>query len=335
MTGQPFNISNIFEFKWYAQIYFRDHTSSFPHATRQHGRCLGPADNTGTTMSQWVLNGQGNIIPHQTLRKLKLSERISQIEINKRKGFDECIKKIHGDSINLPPKPTGKNDTYPHDNDMEDHTMPDADTFPDYGKYINSEVLLSKDGEYIMAAKVTQRSRDDDGKIQGSHNPNPILDTRVYDVMLAIHQYAANIIAENIYSNVDNKGHQHMLLDCILDHRTITKDNAFIETSTDKKHHRNTTKGWYFQVQWKDASTDWISLKELKESNPVQVTDYCTKQKIDDKPALAWWVPYTLQKKVQIISAVNQHTKKTTHKYGVQVPSSLCDAYKLDVQNNN
>ena len=342
MTGQPLDISNICEFKWYEWIYFRDHTSSFPHASEQLGRCLGPADNAGTAMSQWVLNRQGNIIPRQTLRKLTSSEMISEIEINKRKEFDECIKKRHGDSVNPPPKPNEDDENYPHDNDMEDHTMPDADTFPDYDEYINNDVLLPKDGEHMMAAKVLQRSRDNDGKIQGSHNPNPILDTRIYDVMFpdgAVHQYAANIIAENIYNNVDNEGHQHMLLDCILDHRTdgraITKDNAFIETSTGRKHRRKTTKGWYFQVQWKDGSTDWIALKDLKESNPVQVADYCTRRRIDEEPALAWWVPYTLRKKVQIISAVNQRSKKTTHKYGVKVPSSLRDAYKLDAENNN
>ena len=49
---------------------------------------------------------------------------------------------------------------------MDHHTMSDADTFPDYDKYINSEVLLPKDGEHTLAAKVIQRTRNDNGKIQ-------------------------------------------------------------------------------------------------------------------------------------------------------------------------
>ena len=76
-------------------------------------------------------------------------------------------------------------------------------------------------------------------------------------------------------------------------------------------------------------------MKELKESNPVQLAEYCVNNKIDDEPAMAWWVPYTLKKKVHIVSAINQRVKKTTHKYGVKVPKTLRDAYRLDEENKN
>jgi hypothetical protein len=83
MTGQPLDISNICEFKWFEWIYYRDHTSTFPHASEQLGRCLGPALNAGTVMSQWVLTRQGNVIPRQTLRKLTPSELMSETETKK------------------------------------------------------------------------------------------------------------------------------------------------------------------------------------------------------------------------------------------------------------
>ena len=342
MTGQPLDISDICEFKWYEWVYFRDHTSSFPHASEQLGRCLGPALNAGTAMSQWVMNRQGNVIPRQTLRKLTPSERLSEVEIAKRAEFDQRIKDRHGDSVNPPPNEPVVHDIHTENDDMDDHTMPEADSFQDYDEYINNEVLLPKNGEHMMAAKVIRRTKNDDGETQGSHNSNPILDTRIYDVMFpdgAVQQYAANVIAENVFNTVDNEGHQHMLLDCIIDHRTdgkaILKEDAYITTSTGRKHRRKTTKGWYFQVQWRDGSSDWIPLRELKESNPVQVAEYCISHKLEDEPALAWWVPYTLRKKQHIISAVNQRVKKTTHKYGVRVPNSLHHAYKLDEENNN
>jgi hypothetical protein len=343
MTGQPLDISNICEFKWYEWIYFRDHTSTFPHASEQLGRCLGPALNSGTAMSQWVLTRQGNVIPRQTLRKLTPSELISDVERNKRNEFDAAIRKRHGDSISPPPpNDTSSIDDEALDNDMEDHTMPDADSFLDYDEYINSEVLLPKDGEHMMAAKVIRRHTDDNGKAHGKHSANPILDTRVYDVMFpdgAVQQYSANIIAENIYNNVDGDGHQHMLLDLILDHRStgkaVPKDDAYITTSTGKKHRRKTTKGWHFNIQWRDGSTTWVPLRELKESNPVQLAEYCTANKIDDEPAMAWWVPYTLKKKIHIVSAIKQRVKKTTHKYGVRVPKTLREAYNLDEENKN
>ncbi len=234
--------------------------------------------NAGTAMSQWVLNRHGNVIPRQTLRKLTPSERLSEVEIAKRTEFDQRIRNRYGDSVNPPPKDPVVHDIHTDDDAMEDHTMPEADSFPDYDEYINNEVLLPRDGEHMMAAKVIQRTKSDDGKIQGSHNRNPILDTRVYDVMFpdgVVQQYAANVIAENIFNMSDSEGQQHMLLDTILDHRTdgkaVLKEDAFITTSTGRKHRRKTTKGWYFQVQWRDGSSDWIPLRELKESNPVEV----------------------------------------------------------------
>jgi hypothetical protein len=181
---------------------------------------------------------------------------------------------------------------------MNDHSMPEADTFLDYDQYINNEVLLPRDGEHMMAARVIQRTKDDNGRAQGTHNNNPILDTRVYDVMFpdgAVKQYAANIIAENLYSSVDDKGHQHMMLDEIIGHKTtgmaIHKDDAYITTSTGRKHHCKTTKGCYFNVRWHDGTDSWIPLQELKESNPVQVAEYSMKNQIDDEPVMAWWVP--------------------------------------------
>ena len=37
------------------------------------------------------------------------------------------------------------------------------------------------------------------------------------------------------------------------------------------RHIRKTTKGWEFCVEWKDGTTSWARLADLKESNPVEV----------------------------------------------------------------
>ena len=48
--------------------------------------------------------------------------------------------------------------------------------------------------------------------------------------------------------------------------------------------HRRTTKGWQLLVQWKDRSTSWTLLKDLKESNPNDVAEYAVANKIADAP---------------------------------------------------
>ena len=65
----------------------------------------------------------------------------------------------------------------------ETYSMPDADDISDYDVYIDAKVMLPKDGEHMQAPRVIGQSRDKEGKIIGTFNQNPILKTKVYDVM--------------------------------------------------------------------------------------------------------------------------------------------------------
>ena len=79
--------------------------------------------------------------------------------------------------------------------------MPEADAIADYDKYIEFEVLLPKNGKEMSSEKLVSRVKYKDGKLKVTYNKNPILDTRVYDVMFpdgAVCQYAENFIAENM-----------------------------------------------------------------------------------------------------------------------------------------
>ena len=57
--------------------------------------------------------------------------------------------------------------------------------------------------------KVVGRSKDDDGNIIVKYDSNPMLNTIVYDVKIpdgSIREYGANIIADNMYSQVYSEG---------------------------------------------------------------------------------------------------------------------------------
>ena len=56
-----------------------------------------------------------------------------------------------------------------------------------------------------------------------------------------------------------------------------------------------TTKGRKLCVVWKDGSTSWEPLKDLKESNPLQVAEYAVANDIDVEPVFAWWVKEALK----------------------------------------
>jgi hypothetical protein len=72
-----------------------------------------------------------------------------------------------------------------------------------------------------------------------------------------------------------------------------------------------------------------------KESHPVQVAEFLKAGDIASKPAFGWWVPYTLRKRDIILPKIKARILKTTHKYGIEVPTGIKHAYKLDQENVN
>eukprot|EP00957_Ditylum_brightwellii_P152643 11618678-Ditylum_brightwellii.AAC.1 len=67
---------------------------------------------------------------------------------------------------------------------------------------------------------------------------------------------------------------------------------------------RKTTVGWSLLVKWKDNSEPWISLKDMKESYPVETAEYAKARGIADKHVFRWWVLYTLRKCDVILAKV-------------------------------
>ena len=89
------------------------------------------------------------------------------------------------------------------------------------------------------------------------------------------------------------------------------------------------------KVQWKDETAQWIPLKILKESNPIETAEFAIARNIQDEPAFSRWVPYVMRKRDRIISSVYSRVKKVTHKYGVVIPNSVEECFKLEQSNGN
>ena len=184
MTGQPYDISNLCLFSCYDWVYYRDtRVGGFPLPSESLGRCLGLADHDGNVMSQWVLRNNGKVLPYQTLRRLTKAELANPEEVEKRGSFDKRIKSLLETSIEPPPSETHEVTPYYKDSINPPHEMPEADSFKDYDKYLNAEVLLSQDGEHLEAVRVLKQSLDSAGNSKEDSHHNPMLDTRIYDVI--------------------------------------------------------------------------------------------------------------------------------------------------------
>ena len=227
--------------------------------------------------------------------------------------------------------------------DQDLNTEPGQPTGDLTDNYVNMEIALprSEDGQ-LHAAHVKRRAIDQDGRPIGVANDNPMLDTRRYVVQYldgTTETLTANTIATNLFAQVDQEGRRQLLIDDIIDHKTdetaISLSEGTFLTASGTRRQKRTTRGWSFCVQWTDRSTDWIPLKDLNNSYPVQVTEYAIANKLQDQPAFAWWVPYTMNKRKQIIGKLQSKYWQRTHKYGIRIPKSAKEAKEIDQENGD
>jgi hypothetical protein len=220
----------------------------------------------------------------------------------------------------------------------------DKDFIPDvfHGAYLNMELAIPRDSDGPEFAQVTKHLKDKDGLPIGRANNNPILDTRMYKVEYPDgHKasLAANAIAENMFAQVDDEGNWHVLFEEIIDDRTdgmeVKQQDAFLPTRNGNKCRRETTKGWEILIQWKDGSTTWVSMKDIKGSYPVQLAEYATQRRIAGEAAFAWWICHVLQKRNRIIAKLKTKYWVRTQKFGVKIPKTVKEAKPFDEENGN
>ena len=195
----------------------------------------------------------------------------------------------------------------------------------------------------MVTCQETQRTIGPHRQVTGTYDNNPYLNSIIYDVEFPdgqVKEYAANIIAENVLTQVDSDGMSTTLMEAIVDHRRDKEKgrqhhDKHVQTRNGRHHLRKTTKGLELLIMWKDKSESWFKLADMKESHPVEVAEYARVRGIDNEPAFKWWVPHTLKKRQIILAALKKRIMKTTHKYGIEIPTSVEHAFDFDRKNGN
>ena len=361
ITGETPDISEYLDFDFYDWVTFKSNAGV---AAPELGRWLGVSHRVGPMMSYWILPVSGIPISCTSVQRLTNLEK--QLDTYKRRmqAYDDTIQKKYdapSSKIKLDPDALqrGKmldlqyedeeflneynrvidDPKLPHEEEMQIARQEILGSDP----YLNMRIGLSDyDDTGYRDGVVKHRAIDDNGRPLGIPSTNPALDTRKYHVEFAdgtSEIISANVIAENVMANVDEEGHRQMLIDSIIDHRTtsdaIPKSQGTYTTLNGLKRKKRTTRGWEFCIKWKGGSSDWVSLKDLKDSYPVQLAEYCQMKKIDDEPAMAWWTPHVLKKRDRIIKKVKGKFWERTHKYGIRVPRNIKEAKEIDDENGN
>ena len=89
-----------------------------------------------------------------------------------------------------------------------------------------------------------------------------------------------------------------------------------------------TTLGWKILVEWKYGSVDWVPLKDLKQSSPVELDGCYVANEISDEPSFNWWVKETLRHIDRIIYKINLST--VAHHNSLFFTNTVKELYKID-----
>ena len=145
---------------------------------------------------------------------------------------------------------------------------------------------------------------------------------------------AANAIASNLFAKVDQDGQRFLLFNAVIYSRTddthIKEGASFIHMSNGNKSRRETTKGWEVGIKWKYWSSTWNQVKEVKDSFPVQLTEYTVLNKITNEPSFAWWIKKVPKKRDMIISMTASRYWQNTHKNGLRIPHTVKESIEID-----
>ena len=122
---------------------------------------------------------------------------------------------------------------------INDESIPEADDYYSKDGYLNMEVRIRRSGDDELERAIVKRCVvGPDGVPVGTANKNPLLDTRKFEVQYkdgTIEIMPANIIAENIMSQVDEQGHKQMMIDKIISHEKL--DCVLDHEDRHEKHH--------------------------------------------------------------------------------------------------
>jgi hypothetical protein len=309
-------------FDFYETIYYYTPVTSFPFERKTLGKWLGVAYNATDELAYVILTPLGTVIIRKSVWAIPMEDKKTDAFMTDLLELDSTIDARIGDHTltksniqqgnfeSLPHPPLDlfegdHNDPWdPFEEEAKEASEEQEDTTPEsLDEYLTSQLQLPHGGE-MQLARVTKQHKGDNGKPTGRRHDNPMLDSRQYEIEFpdgSTKVVAANLIAENLFSQVDEEGRSYQIMQEITDHRktdkAISLEDGFTVNKHGVKRPKITTAGWELEVEWKDGSSSWIPLKDLKESNPLEAAEYACASRIENEPAFKWWVRHTLHKR--------------------------------------
>ena len=295
VTGETPDISEWIDFEFYDRLWYYDQKKIEIDGTgRRLARWLGVAHRIGSDLCYWLLLGRvwkyhrPYDRAYDVVRDDYLNDDV-KVDLDR---FDRSV------DDRLSDRNFGLDE--PHDFYIQDEPddgsgviresdygnmhlpeTPEADDLDDsiMDKYLNAELIFDVDTGKERKGRVVKRAKGTSGEPIGRAHANPLFDTREYMVEFtdgSTKNYFANVITECMYAQIDSEGNQYQLLSEITDHRSDKKsaipiENGSTTSCNGNRFPKTMTHGCSLLVSWKDGSSNWMPLKDLKDSYPIQI----------------------------------------------------------------
>ena len=237
ISGNTPDISEYLDFLFYELVTYKSDPGVH---SAEIGRWLGVSHRVGPEMAYWILPASGRPISCTTV------QRITNLE----KEEDARKQKItlYQDKLDVKLETSSSEINIPHNLIQEGKLLSlddeDKQFINDFNRVVSSDDIkhiedLRIGEDNVIGMEVGIRRGDDaklergvvkkrvlgeDDKPLGVYHNNVLIDTSMYDVEFedrGSQVLAANIIAENLLAQVDDKGQRHLMLDEIIDHRVL------------------------------------------------------------------------------------------------------------------
>jgi len=354
LTGNTPDISEFLEFRLLFQYVWYYEPSVFPEQNRNIARWTGIAHQVGQAMCFWIPPISGTPIARTTIQTIT-QEELGTDEVkalifiydkatNEKLGHTvEGLSEESNIAFNL-----YREDEY-EDDDMagQDPIEPDAvapiiDVIAHdaYDELFHVEPVFHRDGQ-MLRARIIGRKRDANGNPVGQYNINPILNSCIYLAEFPdghIQELSANTIIEAVYNQIDGDGFDEQFFHDIIDHcydSTVMSPSELEHIQHLRQNQGQgkcfcTLKGWEVVISWKDGTTSWHPMSDIKNLFPLLLAKYAVTNDLTNEPAFAWWAPYTIKKEKQLIKATKSRYSQRSHKFGIYVPKTVEEALEID-----
>ena len=299
VTGETPDISEWLDFKFYDRVWYYDQKNiEIDDSGRRLARWLGVAHQVGSDLCYWLLLESGKVIARTTVQHVVRDNYLNDDVKREVERFDYVIEEglldknfITGDAEGfyiqdeVADMPAGI--IHPKEDYAGNMTIPDAMDANNIDnkmldKYLNAKLIFDIGTGSECKGRVVKRTKGStSGEPIGRAHANPLFVTREQYVVeftdRSTENYFANTIAECMYAQVDAKGNQFQLLDEFTNHRSdnsaIRIDDGFVTSRNGNRVPKPTTRGWSLLVSWKDGSSDWVPLKDLKDAYLLQIAN--------------------------------------------------------------